>query len=101
MAYLEAGREAIWLRRLYTDIITRIMDPELIELSTTTILSDNQGALATVKNGAYKARTKHIDVTYHRARDFQNIWVIDYSYVDTKDNSADVFTKALPTSTHE
>jgi hypothetical protein len=101
MAYLEAGREAIWLRRLYTDIITRMKDPELFELSTTTILSDNQGALATVKNGAYMARTKHIDVKYHRARDFQNSGVIDYSYVNTKDNSADVFTKALPTSTHE
>jgi hypothetical protein len=75
--------------------------PELFELSTMTILSDNQCALATVKNGADKARTKHIDVKYHRARDFQNSGIIDYSDVNTKDNSADVFTKALSTSTHE
>jgi phage/plasmid-associated DNA primase len=100
MAYLEAGREAVWLRLLYTDITTRMKNSET-SIPTTTILSDNQGALVTVKNGVYKARTKHIDVKYHRARDFQNSGEINYSYVNTKDNLADVLTKALPTSTHE
>jgi hypothetical protein len=57
MANLEAGREAIWLRRLYTEIITRMKDLELFKRSTPTILSNIHGAPATVKNGAYKART--------------------------------------------
>jgi hypothetical protein len=46
----------------------------------TLILSDYLGAPATVKIGANKARTKHINVKYHRAKDFQTGGEIEYSY---------------------
>jgi hypothetical protein len=46
-----------------------------------------------VKSGALKPRFKHVDVKYC---DLQTQWIVNFEYVNTKDNLADLLTKALP-----
>ncbi|CAG9763371.1 unnamed protein product [Ceutorhynchus assimilis] len=54
MAMSMAAQEALWLRRL---------NEEFVYCTTATVLNiDNQGAIHLAQNGAYHARTKHIDI---------------------------------------
>ena len=67
------------------------------------IFSDSRGALAhiTTASGTMKARTKHIDVCYHNSRDLHARRIVQYGYVNTDDNPADLLTKGLPRGKHE
>jgi hypothetical protein len=62
---------------------------------------DNQGALSHITTGIIKACTKHIDVCYHNSRDLHARKLVDYSYVHTNENVADILTKALSKDKHE
>jgi hypothetical protein len=84
-----AAKEALWLRSLITQVFKAA-------LTTTTIFSDNQLAIALAKDHQYHARMKHIDVHYHFIR-----WIIEEGkiclvYCPTEDMVADVFMKVLP-----
>ena len=57
-----ATQEAIWLRRLLSDLKVEVDTP-------TDILEDNQGAIAIAKNPVGHKRTKHIDIRYHFIRE--------------------------------
>ena len=46
-------------------------------------------------NPVYHARTKHIEVHYHYVQEKVLLGLIDLVYVSTKDQVADIFTKAL------
>jgi len=96
IACSDSTREATWLRRLYTDIKRLIT-----EMIATTIKCDNQGALKLIKSGIVKAKTKHIDVKYHHSHDEQNRGTVDFIYVTSNENVADVLTKALSPSKHQ
>ena len=88
MALGLSTQEAIYLQRFTSDF----------KLSTEPILlySDNQGALDLIKNPVNHARTKHIDIRHHFIREKLADGVIDYEYISTDNNVADLFTKALP-----
>ena len=58
VALSTATQEAIWLRRLLTDVGEPLEEPIVIH-------EDNQGAIAMAKNPVGHARTKHIDIRYH------------------------------------
>jgi len=82
-------KEALWLRSLLSEVFSPFKDP-------TTMLCDNQSAIALARNHQYHACTKHIDVHFHFIR-----WVIDQGvvwlvYCPTEDMVANVLTKALP-----
>jgi hypothetical protein len=47
------------------------------------------------------ARTKHINVCYHNSRNLQARKIVDYSYVHTNQNVADILTKALTKDKHK
>ncbi|KAM9908917.1 hypothetical protein OXX79_000063 [Metschnikowia pulcherrima] len=59
------------------------------------VLCDNEGAMKTVRNPALLEGTKHIRKRAHFIQQYLNWKVIDLSYVNTKDNIADILTKAL------
>jgi hypothetical protein len=51
-----------------------------------------------VWNNKYHARSKHIDIHYHFIHQVLERNDIDITYVPIKQNIANIFTKALPTS---
>ena len=59
-------------------------------------MSDNQSAIRLILNPEYHQKTKHIDIQYHVIREHQANRNISVSYISTKDQIADIFTKALP-----
>ena len=60
-----------------------------------TIFSDSQSAMALAKNPIYHSKVKHIDVSYHFTREQVSEGAIKLVYCASKDNLADMFTKAL------
>lgn len=59
------------------------------------MLCDNQGAIELVTNTEFHRRTKHIDVRIHFIREKQREQSIKVDNVYTKDQLADILTKAL------
>jgi transposase InsO family protein len=89
VAQTHAAKEAIWLRRLITELYGPIETP-------TTLFSDSKSAIALASDGHYHARTKHIDIRYHFIRYIVDAGTIKLVYCSTNDMTADVLTKALP-----
>jgi hypothetical protein len=60
------------------------------------ILPPNSGRY---NNPVEHSRTKHIAIRYHFLRDHQQKGDIEISYINTKDQLADIFTKPLDEQT--
>ena len=83
----EATKEAIWLNRILTEL-------GVGELPVT-LKCDNQGAIALIHDPVFHQRTKHIDVRFFFVRDAQAESKVNISYIETENQLADIFTKAL------
>jgi len=94
IACSEGSRETKSLLQLHRDIHGKDASPLPINC-------DNQGALSRITTRIIKARTKYIDVCYHNSRDLDDRKMVDYSYVHTNENVADILTKALTRDKHE
>jgi Reverse transcriptase (RNA-dependent DNA polymerase) len=93
MATAEAVKETIWWRRFLGEL-------EQPTDSPIPLYSDNAGSISLAHNPEHHARTKHIDVKYHLTREHLQLGTISLKRVPTKENTADVFTKALPRNAH-
>jgi hypothetical protein len=62
------------------------------------IYCDNISSILLANNPVYHAKTKHIEVHYHFIREKVIVKEIDLIHVSTKDQVADIFTKALSTN---
>lgn len=91
MAAAAAAKEALWLRKLRSDLG--------METGTVTIFSDNQGSLSLMDNPVISDRSKHIDVHYHFLRERSLMGQVSFTYISTAEMLADIFTKALPAVT--
>jgi hypothetical protein len=89
IAASDGTKEAIWLRRLYTELGGADL--------TVPLRCDNQGAIALILNPIFHQRTKHMDVRFFFVRDAQQEGKIDVVYIETELQLADILTKALPT----
>ena len=70
--------------------------------SPTILYEDNTACIAQVKGGYIKGdRTKHISPKFFFTHELQKKDDIDVQQIPSSDNLADLFTKALPTSTFE
>ncbi|KAK9048691.1 hypothetical protein SSX86_032343 [Deinandra increscens subsp. villosa] len=87
IALTEAIKEAIWLKGFITELG--------IEDCSAIVKCDNQGALQLSKNQMYHERTKHINVKYHFIREVISSGEITVGDINTKDNVADILTKAV------
>jgi len=83
-----ASTQALWLARLLGDLLGR--DTEAVELRV-----DSKSALALAKNPVFHKRSKHSRVRYHFIRGFLEDGSIKASYINTKDQLADLLTKPL------
>ena len=88
IALSSATQEAVWLRRLLSELGAPV--------SSVTMMEDNQGAIALAKNPIAHARTKHIDIRYHYIREAVQDGLVELQYCPTKEMVADLLTKPLP-----
>ena len=93
MAAAQATKEALWLRKLLSDLK---LDP-----GTMVIKCDNQAAIKILKNPILSARSKHIDVIYHFARERVARQEVKFEYIDTEHMIADALTKVVSKSKFE
>ena len=100
VAATEACKELIWLNRLFKDlsVSTLLGDSESMP---PILYIDNEAALSLARNPTHHSRTKHIDVRYHFIRTEVAAGTINLQSIGTKDNTADICTKALPKPTFE
>jgi hypothetical protein len=83
--------EVVWLQKLLSDL-GQSLDALVV------IYCDNISSILLANNLVYHARTKHIEVHYHFIRKKVLAKEIDLIHVNTKDQIADIFTKALGTN---
>jgi hypothetical protein len=82
-----AACEVVWLQKLLLDL-GQLVDAHVI------IYCDNISSILFANNPVYHARTKHIEVHYHFIREKILAKEINLIHVNTKDQVADIFTKA-------
>ena len=111
MAANEAGKEAVWLARLYKEDFGHedLSVPTYGDLSEgefrdkarpLTIFEDNAGAIALSRQpGAQHKRSKHIAIRWHWIREKVQSGELKLSKIDTSLNTADIFTKATSNKT--
>ena len=80
--------EALFLRMLYAEFTLK-------PTQTVHIYVDNMGCICLAKHPSYHNKTKHIDVKFHAIRKYVANKAVSISYISTKDNIADLCTKAL------
>ena len=86
----KASKEVIWLRRLLSNIGYQPEKPTLI-------LCDNNAAINLSEDPLLHDCIKHINIKHHFLREHIQTQEIILSYINTHDNFADIFTKALNT----
>ena len=94
IAIREASRECIWLRSMIHHIqgscgLSSVKDKPTI------LFEDNSACIAQIKGD----RTKHISPKIFYTHELKKNGEIDVQQIRSSDNLADLFTKALPTST--
>ncbi|CAI7896036.1 unnamed protein product [Closterium sp. NIES-53] len=89
-----AAQELRWLTYLLTDLGERPRFPPVLYV-------DNKAMLALCHEQRLEHRTKHIALCYFLARELQQRRQLRLSYVASRANTADVFTKALGSSDHQ
>lgn len=90
----KAAQEAVYLRQLLGDL-------SFEQLTPTELFEDNKGAICIAKNPISRDHTRHIDIRVHNLRQRVEDGVIKLTYCKTGDMLADIFTKSLPTATHQ
>ena len=89
IAASETARDVVWFRELLKGM-------GLEQTEATPLLMDNQTSIRFVEEDTVTPRRKHINVKYHYVRQLFREKVIKPQWVSTKENPADLFTKALP-----
>ncbi|RVX04494.1 Retrovirus-related Pol polyprotein from transposon RE1 [Vitis vinifera] len=83
-----ATNQAIWLRKLLTDLGQNQAD-------ATVIWVDNKSAIAIAKNPVQHGRTKHINVKFHAIREAEKNGEVNLVHCCSENQIADILTKAL------
>ena len=87
-AVTDACNAVIWLRSFLKEIGIRVAEPILFH-------EDNEACINMSTNYMTTKRSKHIDVRHHVIRYWCKEDVLDFAYVDTHGQLADIMTKCL------
>ncbi|KAL0553874.1 hypothetical protein IC582_007778 [Cucumis melo] len=99
LAIHEASRECVWLRSM-THHIRETCGLSFSKNLPTILFEDNTACITQIKGGYIKGdRTKHISPKLFYKHDLEENGDISVQQISSKDNLADLLTKALPTST--
>ncbi|PKA50578.1 Retrovirus-related Pol polyprotein from transposon TNT 1-94 [Apostasia shenzhenica] len=85
---VEAAKKVAWLKDLVKELS---ISQKIISLHC-----DSQSAIYLVKDPIFHARTKYIDIRYHKLRELVSSDDIKLVKVSTQDNFTDMLTKFLP-----
>ncbi|CAI7775894.1 unnamed protein product [Closterium sp. NIES-53] len=91
--WLVLGGQGSVLTYLLTDLGERPLSPPVLYV-------DNKAMLALCYEQRMEHRTKHVALRYFIARELQQPHLLRLSYVASRANTADVFTKALGSGDH-
>ena len=92
IAACEAAKEAVWLKKFFTDLeVVPNMDKPIV------LYCDNSGAVENSKEPRSHKRGKHIERNYHLIREIVHRGDVAVMKIESQDNLADPFTKTLPT----
>ncbi|CAI7772674.1 unnamed protein product [Closterium sp. NIES-54] len=89
-----AAQELRWLTYLLSDLGEQPRSPPVKYV-------DNKAMIALCQEHRLEHRTKHIALRYFLARELHQRGQLRLAYVATRANTADIFTKALPTGDHQ
>lgn len=84
-----AAQECVWLLQLLKELNQQ-------ESGKVTMFGDNISSISLAENPVFHARTKHIEVHYRFIREKVLRGEIDFKYINTLEQVADMFTKSLP-----
>jgi hypothetical protein len=87
-AACSASYEAIWLRKLLTDLFD-------LEMRATLIICDNQSCIKMTENPVFHNRSKHIEIHYHYIHDMVQRGALKLQYISTDEQVDDMLTKPL------
>ncbi|THH16138.1 hypothetical protein EW146_g4453 [Bondarzewia mesenterica] len=90
---MHAAKEALWLRTVFTEL-------ELQPTGSIPIHCNNQSSIHLTHDQSFHDRSKHINIQHHFIRDAIEAGSIHYSYINTKQQLADVLTKPLARIDH-
>ncbi|KAK2429638.1 putative mitochondrial protein [Trifolium repens] len=88
--YVAAGSscsQLVWMKQMLKEYD--------IEQDALTLYCDNMSAINISKNPVQHSKTKHIDIRHHYIRDLVENKIVVLEHVGTKEQIADIFTKAL------
>ena len=88
IAAVDAGREAVWMRNLLTELGYTLDGPSVLNM-------DNQSAISVAKNPEHHGRMKHLDLRFFWLRDQVKAGLLAPHFVGTENMPADILTKAL------
>ena len=95
-AAYEAAKEAIWLKKFLSNLGVVRMEQVPI-----TLFCDNSGVVAQSKDPRNHKKGKHIERKYHIIRDIIAHGDVVVAKIESANNLANSFTKALPQRTFE
>ena len=90
MAVAEAAKEALWLKGLVKELG--------LNQGGVQLHCNSQSAIYLAKHQVYHARTKHIDVRFHKIKELIITREIVFEKIDTSENAVDMLTKPVPTN---
>ncbi|KAK2428718.1 putative mitochondrial protein [Trifolium repens] len=90
--YIAAGSscsQLVWMKQMLKEYD--------VEQDALTLYCDIMSAINILKNPVQHSKTKHIDIRHHYIRDLVENKIVILEHVGTKEQIADIFTKALDT----
>ena len=85
-----ASKSVLWARVLLAELGHRQRGP-------TNIYIDNQSAMHLTRNPMFHERSKHIMNRFHFCREKVHAGLLNFKYISTEANPADICTKAMST----
>lgn len=80
-------KEVMWIRNTLREL--------QVHIGETKVLCDNQGAILIARDPGAVGRTRYLDINLQYLKGIIDKYQINLEYVNTNENTADIFTKAL------